>query len=90
MRRLSPTEQSSEIENLVAHLTTLLQNWDRGPNVAITQPKEDPNTPEEDEKEDLMRILVTKINSANAVDQDQFANSTQFDVEEPETYSKAM
>ncbi len=90
MRRLSPTERSSEIENLVAHLTTLLENWDRGPNVAIIQPREDPSTPEEDEEEDPMRILATKINSANAVDQDQFANSTQFDVEEPETYSRAM
>ncbi len=90
MRRLSLTERSSEIENLVAHLTTLLENWDRGPNVAITQLREDPSTPEEDEKEDPMRILATKINSANAVDQDQFANSTQFDVEEPETYSKTM
>ena len=37
-----------------------------------------------------MRILATKINSTNAVDQDQFANSTQFDVEEPEMYSRAM
>ncbi len=90
MRRLSPTEQSSEIENLVPHLTTLLENWDRCPNIAITQPKEDPSTPEEDEEEDPMRILATKINSANAVDQDQFANSTQFDAEEPETYSTAM
>lgn len=90
MRRLSSTEQSSEIENLVAHLTTLLENWDRGPNVAIIQPREDPSTAKEGEKEDPMRILATNINSANAVDQDQFANSTQFDVEEPEMYSRAM
>ncbi len=37
-----------------------------------------------------MRILATKINSANAVDHDQFSNSTQFDVEESETCSRAM
>lgn len=87
----SPTEKSSEIEKLVAHLTTLLENLDKGPNlVAITQPREDLSTPEEDEAEDPMRILVTKINSENAVDQDQFANSTQFDVEEPKTYCRAM
>ena len=84
---LSPTERSSEIENLVVQLTTLLENWDKGPNVNITQSMEDP-TPEEEE--DPMRILATKINSANAVDHDQFTSSTQFDVEEPETYSRAM
>lgn len=56
--QLSPTEKSSEIKKLVAHLTTLLGNWDKGPNlVAITLPREDLSTPEEDEAEDLMRIL---------------------------------
>lgn len=37
-----------------------------------------------------MKILATKINSANAVDHDQFTSFTQFDIEEPETYSRAM
>ena len=37
-----------------------------------------------------MRILATKINSANTIDHDQFTSSTQFDVEEPKTYSRAM
>ena len=68
MRKLSPTERSSEIENLVAHLTTLLENWDRGPNVVITKPREDPSTLEEDKEENSMRILATKMNVANAVD----------------------
>ena len=88
---LSPTEQNLEIEKVVAYLTTLLENWDKGPNiVAITQPKEDIDTPKEDEKKDLMRILITMINSANTVDHDQSANSIQFDVEEPKTYSRVM
>ena len=74
---LSPIEQSSEIEKLVAYLTILLENWNKSPNiVVITQPKKDLDTSEEDKEEDPMRILYTKINSANAVDQDQFANST--------------
>ena len=37
-----------------------------------------------------MTILATMVNSANAVDHDQFSNSTQFYVEEPETYSRVM
>ena len=84
---LSPTERSSEIENLVVQLTTLLENWDKGLNVNITQSREDPIPKEE---ENPMRILATKINSANAVDYDQFTSSTQFDVEEPEMYSRVM
>lgn len=51
---------------------------------------EDLDTTEEDEEEDPMRILATKINSANAVNHDQFTSFTQFDVEEPETHSRAM
>lgn len=44
----------------------------------------------ESAQDDPLRILATRINSANAVDQDQFACSTQLDIEEPETYSRAM
>lgn len=88
---LSPTKQSSEIENLIVQLTTLLEDWDKAPNVSFTQSGEDP-TPEKEQllEEDPMRILATKINSANAADHDQFSCSTQFDVEEPETYARAM
>ena len=65
---LSPTECSSEIKNFVVHLTALLENWDEGLNVSITQSREDPSSP--DEEEDPIRILATKINSVNAVDHD--------------------
>lgn len=40
--------------------------------------------------EDFLKILATRINLANAADQDQFVCSTQFDVEESETYARAM
>ena len=39
---------------------------------------------------DPIKILVTKIHSANAPDQDHYVCSTQFDVEEPETYARTM
>ena len=42
------------------------------------------------EHEDPLKILATRIDSTNAVDQDQFVCSTQFDVEKPETYARAM
>lgn len=35
-------------------------------------------------------ILATKINSVNATDYDQFVCATQFDIEEPETYARAV
>ena len=40
--------------------------------------------------EDPSVLLATKIHAANAGDLDQFVGSTQFDVEEPETYTRAM
>lgn len=40
--------------------------------------------------EDPSIVLPTRIHAANAGDLDQFVGSTQFDVEEPETYTKAM
>lgn len=39
---------------------------------------------------DTIKIFVTKIHSANAPDQDHYICSIQFDVEEPETYARAM
>lgn len=33
---LTSAERSSEIGNLIVHLTAILDNWDEGPNVSIT------------------------------------------------------
>ena len=42
-------------------------------------------------KEDPLKILAAKlISEANAEDEAQFVFSTQLDVEEPETYNRAM
>ena len=88
-QKTPPLEQSSEIENLIVQLTNLLGSWDvndEGIEVRLTQTEEDTKPG----YKDPLRILATRINLANAVDQDQFVCSTQFDVEEPETYSRAM
>lgn len=37
-----------------------------------------------------MMIQATRFNSANTVDHDQFACSTQLDIEKPETYAHAI
>ena len=37
--------------------------------------------------EESLKILATMITLANVTDQDQFVCSTQFDIEEPETYA---
>lgn len=43
-----------------------------------------------DTLDDEIKILATKIHSVNAINQDHFACSTQLDVEEPETYARAI
>ncbi len=40
--------------------------------------------------EDRIKILATKIHSTNSADQDHFVYATQFEVEESETYARAM
>lgn len=83
----TPGEQSSEIEDLVVQLTHLLGAWENDDNIKVMSAQAEESGPMH---EDPLKILATKINSANAVDQDQFACSTQLDVEEPETYVRSM
>ena len=71
-----------EVDNYIIKLTALSNNWDscKGPNTMFTPTNEETNS---------LKILVTKIHSANAPDQDHYVCSTQFDVEELETYARA-
>lgn len=66
---------------------TLLESLDKNLNVNISHWRKDPISGKE---KDLIKILTTKINSANPVDHDQFINSIQFDIEEPKIFSRAM
>ena len=70
-----------EVENLVLHLTELLNGWDTDEK-RETQATQDEGDP--------IAILATTINSANASDHDQFACASQLDVKEPETYPRGM
>lgn len=88
-QKISLLEQSSEIENLIVQSTILFGSWDmndKGIEIRLTQTEEDTKSG----YEDLLRILATRINLINTFDQDQFVYSTQFDVEEPEIYSRVM
>lgn len=81
-------EQSSKIvKNIVIHLSYLLEIWEEN-NKDIATIVMDTQTREnlEPQNKDLLRILVTRINSANVTDQNQFLCFNQFDVEELETY----
>lgn len=87
-KKTIPLEQSSEIEDLIVQLTHLFGAWDDDEKTKVMTTQAEENS--EPMHEDPLRILATKINTANAVDQDQFVCSTQLDVEEPETYAPAM
>ena len=88
-----------EVENLILHLTDLLNSWDADERGRELQAEEhatrvgndlQPDQPESTNKEDPMILLATKINSVNARNYDQFVYVTQFDTEEPETYARAI
>ena len=76
-------DPSLEVDNLIIQLTELLDNWDscEGPSAILTLAKNET---------DPIKIFVIKIHFANAPDQDHYVCSTQFDVEKPETYARAM
>lgn len=74
-RSMTPTHQ----------LSKLLEGWDDNGNVTATHVTEMVDT-----INDEIKILATKIHSVNAINQDHFACSTQLDVEESETYARAM
>ncbi len=82
------------MERLIVQLTQLLDNWEEDARVLLTTQSEDLHSSEQNDPliyaEDPTILLPAKIHAANAGDLDQFICSTQFDVEEPETYTRAM
>lgn len=84
---LSFIEHSLEIKTIFVLLTTLIENWDKSLNVNIIQLTENARRKE---KKVLTELLATKINSANAVDHNQFTSSTKFEVKKPKIYSRVM
>ena len=79
------SEPSREVNNLIVQLTELLDNRNEYERpIPTTEALSAKNN------EDLIKIFATKIHSTNSANQDHFVYVTQFDVEEPETYARAM
>ena len=87
-----------EVENLILHLTNLLNSWDTDERGELQEDQLaaragndlQPDQPESSHEENPIVLLATKINSVNARNYYQFVCTTQFDTEEPETYARAM
>ena len=92
------SNQTIETQELIIQLAKLLElDWENSNARAMAIQEQEqlevnnwqPTHPNEEE-EDPIKILATKIHAANATNQDHFVCSTQLDVEEPETYTRAM
>lgn len=86
-----------EVVKLIVQLTKILKNWDKKTNVLAVQHKKEEdsqlhlqNNLADNDAEDLVVLLASKVYTVNAEDLDQFVYSTQFDVKKPETYARAM
>ncbi len=104
-RTIKPSEkarqQDFQTQELIAHLTKLLDhNWedkslDLDPSIKadafLTNLDRDPDTTNsEHDAEDPLKIVASRLLKANAGDPGEYAFATQIDVEEPETYNRAM
>lgn len=78
--------QTPETQALIIQLVQLLdRDWDT--TLANTEETSELESPQDNP----IRILATKLHTeANALDPSRFVCSTQLDVEEPETYNRAM
>ncbi len=93
--------QSLQTQELIAHLTKLLDHdWENNnldldvdsskkADAFLTNLDTDSSNPDQD-AEDPLRILASRLLKANAGNPGKFAFATQIDVEEPETYSRSM
>ena len=79
------SELSREVNDLIVQLTELLNNWNKYERPMLTT-----KAPSAKSDEDPIKIFATKIHSTNFSDQVHFVFATQFEVEEPETYARAM
>lgn len=97
-RQTSKKTSQTETQELIVQLTELLKlNWENNKAVAMATHKQEhveandwQPTQSNDEEEDPIKILAARMCATNATNVDHFVCSTQFDVEEPETYTRAM
>lgn len=95
--KVENTESARETsKKLIFQLTELLNlDWEDNKAVAMATHEQkhveaNYSTQSNEEEEHPIRILAAKMCAANATNADHFLCSTQFDVEEPEIYTRAM
>ncbi len=98
-RIIKPTakkQKGTTIHTLVAQLTSLLdKDWEDYAKVSAflascCDQDQDPGNKALESKLDPLHILATAIQKANAANPADFSSTSQLDVEEPETYERAM
>ncbi len=90
-RTLKPTEKASQNKTLITFFTSLLDHdWDTSPEESAQAFLTKLDKPETEAEDDLLKILTSRLLKANVVDPGEYVFATQLDVEEPETYNKAM
>lgn len=81
--------KEQEVENLILHLTNLLDSWSEDKrDIEPLQVDNDLqlSQPESPYDKGPIVLLATKINLFNTNYYDQFVSTTLFDIEEPKTY----
>ena len=86
----TPLIVNIEMKNLVFYLTDLLENWEVDEDKEERDTGDLKSTIKPSHKEDPTMILTTKVNSVHDSNYNQFVCSTQFDIEEPETYIRVI
>lgn len=97
-RQMSKETSQTETQELIVQLTELLKlDWENNKAVAMATHEQEhveannwQPTQSNNEEEDPIKILAARMYATNATDADHFVCSTQLDVEEPETYTRAM
>ena len=97
-RQTSKKTPQTEIQELIIQLTEFLKlNWENNKAVAMATHEQkyvEANnwqpTKLNNKEKDLIIILAAKMCATNATNADHFLCSTQFDDEEPETFTRAM
>lgn len=87
--KTTPPPSPEDTDALITLLAKLLNDdWEQEQNISAFLTSIDDDVP--DTSLDPLHILATSLHKANSTDPGDFVFSTQLDVEEPETYERAM
>lgn len=88
---LKPTKKASHNEALITFLTRLLKyDWETNSEKSAKAFSTKIDEPEGQIKEHSLRIWILRLLKANSIEPSKYVFASQFDMEELETYNKAM